>query len=128
MDSRDYGALRPRESQTPDSENGIKVIAAATDFTAMATVAVRRAAHLCRANGARMHLIYVMSTAGAKARSMLDAISSRGRLSASAAVSHLRQAAARIIAEFDVPVDTHLGVGNVSREIGAHARAVRADL
>jgi len=128
MDSRDYGALRPHKPQTPHGENAIKVIAAATDFTTTATVALRRAGQLCRANGARVHLINVMSPARAKAGSMLNAISGRGRLSASAAVSHLRQAAARIIAEFDVPVDTHLGVGNVSREIGAHARAVRADL
>jgi nucleotide-binding universal stress UspA family protein len=127
MDSRDYGALRPHEPQTPHGERAIRVIAAATDFTTTATVALRRAGHLCRANGARMHLIHVMSPAGAKAGSMLNAISGR-RLGASVAISHLRQAAGRIIAEFDVPVDTHLGVGDLSREIGAYARAARADL
>jgi nucleotide-binding universal stress UspA family protein len=63
-----------------------------------------------------MHLIHVLR-AGAS-----------GSRSASAAVTSLRQAAARIISEFDVPVDTHLRVGNVAREIGSYAQAMGADL
>lgn len=91
----------------------IRSVVAATDFSATATVAVRRAAQLCRAAGWRMHLVHVLSRASGKA---------------STAVKSLQQAAARVMAEFDLPVETHLGVGSVWREIGAQARAAHADL
>ena len=106
----------------------IKVVVAATDFSATASVAVRRAAQLCRAYGARLHLVHVVRPAGLRSGAMLSALGAPEPLAAGGAVSHLRQSASRVIAEFDVPIDTHLAMGTVSREIGTLARAVQADL
>jgi nucleotide-binding universal stress UspA family protein len=128
MDSRDYGVLRAFTMHTPKSEGAFKSIAVGTDFSATSTAVVRRAAQLCRANGGRMHLIHILSPASAKARALLSALGARGRLSASAAVSYLRHVEARVITEFDIPVDTHLGIGHIPREVASYARALRADL
>lgn len=117
MHSSDQGALlKPRAQHEPRAESALRVVAAATDFRATATVAVRRAAQLCRASGARLHLVHVASPGG------------RRQPSAAAAVTRLRQSAARLIAEFNVPVETHLGVGAVASEIALLAQAARADL
>jgi nucleotide-binding universal stress UspA family protein len=128
MDSRDYGVLRAFMPQTPQSQGAFKSIAVGTDFSATSMAAVRRAAQLSRANGARLHLIHILSPASAKARALLNALGAHSRLSASAAVSYLRHAEARVVTEFDIPVDTHLGVGHAPREIASYARALRADL
>ena len=117
MHSPDQGALLTRRARhEPRAESALRVVAAATDFGATATVAVRRAAQLCRANGARLHLVHVASPGG------------RRQPSAAAAVTHLRQTAARLIAEFDVPVETQLSVGSVAGEIALLAQGARADL
>jgi nucleotide-binding universal stress UspA family protein len=117
MHSRHHGALlTPGAQHEPRAESALRVVAAATDFRATATVAVRRAAQLCRASGARLHLVHVASPGG------------RRQPSAAAAVTRLRQSAARLIAEFDVPVETHLGVGSVAGETALLAQGARADL
>jgi nucleotide-binding universal stress UspA family protein len=128
MDSRDYGALRAFTPQAPQSEGAFKSIAVGTDFSTTSTAVVRRAAQLCRANGGRLHLIHILSPASAKARALLNALGAHGRLSASAAVSHLRHVEARVVTEFDIQVDTHLGVGHIPREIASYARVLEADL
>ena len=117
MHSIDHGALlEPRAQHEPRVDSALRVVAAATDFSAAAMVAVRRAAQLCRASGARLHLLHV-------------ARPGRWRQpSAGAAVTQLRQTAARLIAQFDVPVEPQLGVGSVAAEIGLLAEAAHADL
>ena len=129
MKGRDSVSLRARESRAPEPSGEIKVIAAATDFRDAAVVALRRAAQLCRATGAKLHLMHIMSPAVANAASVFSALGVQSdRLGRGAAHSRLHRAAARLFSEFEVHVETHLGVGDVHSEIGALARKARADL
>jgi nucleotide-binding universal stress UspA family protein len=129
MHKRDYGVLlaRHREAIYP-RPGGVKVIAAATDFTPAATAAVRRAAQLARAHGARIALLHVVTPVGRMVTTVLDVLGASNRSGAGSALSQLRQTAARIITEFGVPVDTHLASGHPPRAIAALAQAVQADV
>jgi nucleotide-binding universal stress UspA family protein len=129
MHRRDYGALLDRHRQTIHLKTGgVKVIAAATDFTPAATAAVHRAAQLAHAHGARIALIYVITPVRRVLTTVLDALGANNRSSRAAALSNLRGAAARIIAEYGVPVDTQLASGDVPSAVATLAQAASADL
>src|SRR5687767_11713167 len=109
MHKRDYGApLVVRREAIQPSVGGVKIIAAATDFSPAATIAVHRAAQLARVHGARMALIHVMTPVGRVVATVLSALGTNSKPNREAALSHLRETAARIITEFGVPVDTQL--------------------
>jgi nucleotide-binding universal stress UspA family protein len=86
----------------------MKLIVAAIDFSPASSAALRRAAELAAASGARLALLHV-----ARHRSPLAA---------------LNREAARIRAEHRIVVEAHLAKGAAHKEIAAFARASGADL
>jgi universal stress protein E len=86
----------------------MKLIVAAIDFSPVSSAAVRRAAQLAAASGARLALLHV-----ARHRSPLAA---------------LNREAARIRAEHRIAVEAHLAQGAAHKEIVAFAEASGADL
>jgi len=127
MDNR-RSALRaaPSEALFPSSKR-VKVVAAATAFTATSAAAARRAALVARAHEAQVHLLHVVPPAGRSAV-VLRALLAQTRPSAGEAATRLRQSAARIGAEYGIAVGTHLGVGRTSEGITVLAHAAQANL
>lgn len=108
----------------------VKTILTATDFSRSAAVAVRRAAQLARAAGARLELMHVlppepvpMSWTAIRSALGID----RARLTEDA-IGRLRRVARRIHAELALPVEPHLAQGRAHAEIAARAIAIEADL
>jgi nucleotide-binding universal stress UspA family protein len=129
MHRRDYGALfAGRREAIHAKPGGVKVIGAATDFTPVASAAVRRAAQLAKAHGARIALMHVRTPVERMVTRVLDALGANNRPSRGAALSNLRQTAASIITEFGIPVETHMASGGVPQAIAALAQAAQADL
>src|SRR5688500_20120722 len=96
----------------------MKLIVAATDFSPVASAAMRRAAQLAAACGARLALLHV-----ARHRSAWERLG--GAVPPSAA---LHREAARLRAEYRIPVKAHLAKGAAHQEIDGFARASGADL
>ncbi len=110
--------------------NDVKVILAASDFSRPAAVAVRRAAHLARAAGARLELMHVLPsepipTAWTALRGALGVDPAHVK---DEAMSWLRRAAGRLDADLALPVEVHLAVGRAHAEIASRAAAIGADL
>lgn len=126
MHPSDYGALLGRRPQA--ARAAVKVIAAATDFSPAAGDAVRRAAQLACAHDARMALMHVMRPLPALLAGVLRVAGRKDRPEPGEALSNLRRTAARIIAEFGVPIDTELASGHVASAVAALSRAAHADL
>lgn len=124
----DGGALLPGPFAARRSPGALNVIVAATDFTPAANAAARRGAQLAHAGGARLALLHVMTAAGRMVAPLLDVLGVTDRCSPGAALSRLRQSAARLMSELEVSVDTHLASGSAPAAIAAHAQAARADL
>lgn len=103
-------------------------VLAATDFSGMAFVAVRRAAAIARARGARLELLHVIdsfSTAWADAH--LAAGSSASTLTIPAEEG-LMAVASVVQAEFGLRSDSLVVDGKPAVEIAARSEAVDADL
>lgn len=96
----------------------MKLIVAAIDFSPVASAAMRRAAQLAAASGARLALLHVARHRSAWAR-IGNAVPP---------LAALRREAARIRAEHQIPVDAHLAKGAAHKEIAAFAQAAAADL
>jgi len=109
---------------------GVKLILAATDFSRSAAIAVRRAAELARAAGARLELMHVLPaepipTSWTAVRDVLGFDSATIRADA---MDRLRRAAGRVHAEHELPVEPHLVEGKAHAVIAGRASAIGADL
>src|SRR5688572_5655307 len=96
----------------------MKLIVAAIDFSPVSSAALQRAAELAAASGARLALLHVARDRSAPIRSG-DAVPPLGVLHAEAA---------RIHAEYGIPVEGHLAQGAAHKQIAAFARAAGAVL
>ncbi len=96
----------------------MKLIVAAIDFSAVSSAALQRAAQLAAASGTRLALLHVARDRSAPIRSG-DAVPPLGALHAEAA---------RIRAEYGIPVEAHLAQGAAHKEIATFARAAGAAL
>ncbi len=96
----------------------MKLIVAATDFSPVASAAMRRAAQLAAACGARLALLHV-----ARHRSAWERVGGAAPPS-----DALQPEAARLRAEYRIPVEAHLAKGAAHKEIAGFARASGADL
>lgn len=96
----------------------MKLVVAATDFSPAGSAAVRRAAQLAGASGARLSLLHV-----ARHRTPWEHIAR-----AEPPLADLRREAGHVGAEFGIPVEAHLAKGAAHREIAAFSRAAKADL
>ena len=96
----------------------MKLIVAAIDFSPVSLAAMRRAAQLAAAAGARLALLHVARHRPAPVRSG-NAVSPLATLHAEAA---------RIRADYHIPVEAHLTKGAAHKEITAFALAAGADL
>jgi nucleotide-binding universal stress UspA family protein len=108
----------------------MKSILAATDFSRAAMVAVRRAAQLAHATGARLELMHVLPpepspTSWTALRSAFGFDATRAR---DDALSRLQRAAARGGADLAAPVALHLAEGRAHAAIADRAVAIDADL
>lgn len=90
--------------------------------------AVRRAAELCSSQEACLHLVHVLSPSRARFGSLFRRVLGQQAVSPGNAVALLRQAAARLEAEYCIPVETHVRVGRAAVEIADCARQAGADL
>lgn len=93
----------------------MRLVVAATDFSALAEAAARRAARLGAAAGARLALLHVAERHG------FDVSRATER-------AKLRQAAARLRAEHALEVEEYFAYGSPSAEIAAFAERAHADL
>lgn len=106
-----------------------RTIIAATDFSTSATRAVRQAAHLAQAWGAKLILVHVFNdSVWASLRAVYDlpgwnevkpVVNQRARL---------MQLGKEIAAEFGVPVDMEVLTGRASQQIGEIVAARKAEL
>lgn len=108
----------------------MKTILAATDFSRAATVAVRRAAQLAHATGARLELMHVLPpepspTSWTALRSAFGFDATRAR---DDAMNRLKRAAGRAGPELAAPVELHLAEGRADAAIAGRAVAIDADL
>ena len=87
--------LARRADCTQFQPGALKVVVAATDFTPAAIAAARRAAQLAQAGGARLALLHVVTPASRMVTPLLDVLGVGDRSSPAAALSRLRQSAAR---------------------------------
>lgn len=108
----------------------MKAILAATDFSRAASMAVRRAAQLARAGGARLELVHVLpqepgaaSWAELRGATAYDAARVRAD-----AMGRLQRAAGRIGADLAAPPELHLAQGRAHVAIASRATATGADL
>lgn len=128
MRDPDAGPLARRADRAHPRPGALQVVVAATDFTPAANAAARRAAQLAQACGARLALLHVVTPASRMVAPLLDVLGMGDRPGAAAAISRLRQGAARLVSELGLPVDTHLASGSAAGAIAAHAQAAQADL
>jgi nucleotide-binding universal stress UspA family protein len=108
----------------------MKTILAATDFSRSATVAVRRAAQIAHATGARLELMHVLPaepspTSWTALRSTFGFDATRAR---DDAMNRLQRAAGRAGADLAAPVELHLAEGGAHAAIASRAVAIDADL
>jgi nucleotide-binding universal stress UspA family protein len=104
-------------------------IIAATDFSATATCAVRQAAHLARAWGAKLTLVHVFNdSVWASLRAVYDLPGWSEVKPALGQRARLQQLAGQIAEEFGVAVDSEMPSGRASLQIGAIVAARQAQL
>jgi nucleotide-binding universal stress UspA family protein len=96
----------------------MKLILAATDFSTAAAAAMRRAAQVAAASGARLALLHVAPHRSAWAR-IANAV---------LPWATLQREAARVRMEYGIPVEVFVAKGAAHKEIAAFARTARADL
>ena len=96
----------------------MRVIVAAIDFSPEGSAAMRRAAQLAAAFGARLALLHV-----ARPRTPWERIAK-----VALPLAQLHREAARVAAEHRIAVEAHLAKGAPHREIAAFSRAAKADL
>jgi nucleotide-binding universal stress UspA family protein len=108
----------------------VKVILAATDFSRPAAVAIRRAAALAHAAGARLELMHVLPSEPMPTTwtALRAALGVDPALAKDDAIGRLRRSAARLDADFGLPVEIHLAIGRAHTEIASRAAALDADL
>lgn len=106
-----------------------RTLIAATDFSASATRAVRQAAHLARAWGAKLILVHVFNdSVWASLRAVYDLPGWNDVKPQASQRARLTRLAEEIAQEFGLQVDTELLTGRASRQIGKIVAARRAEL
>lgn len=129
MKRPDPGALLERRASGGDwSAAHSGVIVAATDFTPVASAAARRAAQLAHSNNARLALLHVVGPAKRMVAPLLDALGVSSRPSPGEALARLGRIAARLKAEFRLPVDARLASGAAPVAVAEHAHKAAAEL